>query len=158
MPYLIDGHNLIPLIPNIDLADPYDEVKLIDHLKRLMARKRKRCTVVFDHGLPGGMSRELSTHSVEVVFAHSGTDADRIIIERIRKARDPASLIVVSADRRIVDAARRYGARVASPEAFAVDLGARLAPDESDSKPRQSPDELDYWKQVFDANDGNDDE
>ena len=30
MPYIIDGHNLIPKIPGIDLQDLDDEQKLID--------------------------------------------------------------------------------------------------------------------------------
>lgn len=149
MPYLIDGHNLIARIPDISLDDPHDEVKLIECLRRFTARKRKRCTVVFDGGLPGGQSRELSTHSVEVVFAHSGTDADRIIIERIQKARDPASLIVVSADHAIIDTARRCRARVTTPESFAAELSALPASGEDDGKPQPSPGEVDYWLHVF---------
>ena len=56
-----------------------------------MARNGKRCTVIFDGGLPGGWSRDLSTYSVQAVFAHGGTSADAIILERIRPCAIPAA-------------------------------------------------------------------
>jgi len=151
VPYLIDGHNLIAKIPGLSLDDPHDEAKLVERLKGFMARKRRRCTVVFDGGLPGGTSRDLSTHSVKAVFAHGGTTADRIIIERIRDARNPAGLIVVSADREILAVAERRGARTVSPEAFAAELAAPPAPHDSDPNPHVSPDEVEHWLRVFGA-------
>ena len=54
MPYLIDGHNLIACLPDIDLDDPNDEARLVNRLKGFAAKARSKCIVVFDHGLPGG--------------------------------------------------------------------------------------------------------
>lgn len=149
MPYLIDGHNLIGQIPGLDLTDPHDEAKLVERLKSYMGRKRKRCTVIFDGGLPGGRSRDLSTASVKVVFAHGGTDADAIIMERIRNVRDPGSLAVVSADHAIVDAARRRRITVIAPAAFAHEMVAPIVPDDTDPNPHISPGEVNQWMALF---------
>lgn len=149
MPYLIDGHNLIGQIPGLSLDDPHDEAKLVERLKSVMARKRKRCTVVFDGGLPGGLSRDLSTHSVQAVFAHGGTTADAIIIRRIRQARNPAGLIVVSADREILQEAERRGARVVSPVAFVAEMQAPEVRSDTDPNPRVSPGEVERWLRIF---------
>lgn len=147
--YLIDGHNLIAYTPGLSLSDPNDEAKLVERLKGYMARKKKRCTVIFDRGLPGGPSRDLSTHSVKVVFAHGGTSADAIILERIREARDPASLIIISADHEITSAAARRRITVIRPSDFAAAIDAVFVPDEEDPNPHVSPDEVDKWLRLF---------
>ncbi len=155
MPYLIDGHNLIGQLPDLSLDDPHDEAKLIERLKGFMAHRRKQCTVVFDGGLPGGASRALSSGSVHVVFAHSGTTADRIILERLRNARDAQRWIVVSADHEIVAFARRCRARVLSPADFARQMQAAHAapPAEDDPTPHLSPEDVQEWLRLFGAQD-----
>lgn len=149
MPYLIDGHNLIGQLPDLDFDDPHDEARLVERLKGAMGRKRKRCTVVFDGGLPGGPSRDLSTSSVRVVFAHGGTSADAIIIERIRQARDPQRWIVVTADHAIIDVARQHKVAVLSPTAFARELTAPAPTADPDAKPQVGPDEVEEWLRLF---------
>jgi len=149
--YLIDGHNLIGQIAGLSLDDPHDEAKLVERLKRFAARRGKRCTVVFDGGLPGGPSRDLSTYSVRVVFAHGGTNADAIIMERIRNARNPGSLTVVSADHEIIDAAARRRIRVIAPRQFAQDLDAPAITiaDDTNPNPRLTQAEVDEWLALF---------
>jgi len=117
MPYLIDGHNLIAQMPGLALSDPDDEVRLVLRLRQYAARKKQKITVVFDHGIPGGWSRDLSTGPVQVVFAGSHTNADRIILERVREAKTPTNLKVVSSDGEIRRAAEARRAEViTSPE------------------------------------------
>ena len=125
MPLLIDGHNLIGRgqLPGLRLDDPDDEAKLVARLRPYCARARKRATVVFDHGLPGGRS-ELSGGGVEVVFASAGRTADSILRERVRRARDPRGLTVVTSDNEVIAAARARGARVLRSEEFAAQLSA----------------------------------
>jgi predicted RNA-binding protein with PIN domain len=147
--YLIDGHNLIGQIRDLRLDDPHDEAKLVERLRRYMARKRKRATVIFDRGLPGGPSRDLSTPSVKVVFAHGGTTADAIILERVRETRDPGGLILVSGDRAILEAAARRKIRVIAPREFAAELDALGVPDEEDPNPHVTPDEIEDWLRLF---------
>ena len=106
MPYLIDGHNLIACLPDISLDDPNDEAELVAKLKSFVARSRKKCTVIFDGGLPGGYSA-MSTNSVKVIFASSEhTNADSLIKQRIQRTNDASKWTVVSSDHEIRNVAR----------------------------------------------------
>jgi len=148
MPILIDGHNLIGRLPDLRLDDPEDEAKLVARLRGYAARTRKRVTVVFDQGLPGGRSLALSGGGVEVVFASAGHAADGILRERIRRVRDPRGLTVVTSDQRIAVAAEARGAQVVPSEEFAARLGAP----ESVPAGRDvalSADEVEEWLRVF---------
>lgn len=152
MPLLIDGHNLIGRLPDLRLDDPDDEAKLVARLRAYCARTRKRATVVFDHGLPGGRSWELSGGGVEVIFASTGHTADGILRERIRQARDPRGLMVVTSDREISAAARVRGARVMRSEEFVAHLRApRTAVVEQDVQ--LSAEEVEEWLRVFEGRD-----
>ena len=123
MHYLIDGHNLIARIPDIDLADPDDEVRLVLRLRGWTAAGRKRrVTVVFDQGLPGGEERLLSTGPVKVIFAPAGKTADSVLISRIRRVRNPREYTLISSDRRILDAAGGRGMPSTRSEEFAPQL------------------------------------
>jgi hypothetical protein len=150
MPFLIDGHNLIGRLPDLRLDDPDDEAKLAARLRTYSARTGRRITVVFDQGLPGGCSRELSGGGVEVVFAASGHTADGILCERIRRARDPRGLTVVTSDREVIAAAQARGARVMRSEEFAAQLGTpRSASVEQDV--HLSEEEVEEWLKVFEG-------
>jgi predicted RNA-binding protein with PIN domain len=132
------------------LDDPDDEAKLVLRLRAYNARTRKKITVVFDHGLPGGWS-QLSTGPVEVVFAGSHTNADKVLIERIRAAKNAPGIVVVSSDNAVRRAAEMRGAHVVSADKFAADLTAPPppppAPDPDDV--HLSREEVDEWMQVF---------
>jgi predicted RNA-binding protein with PIN domain len=153
MPTLIDGHNLIGKLPEIDLADPDDEAKLVLKLRTYCARTGKKVTVVFDHGLPGGKSHELSGGGVDVRFASVGRTADGVLRERIRRSRNPRNLTVITSDRRIIQDAEARRARVMRSEEFA-ELISR-APAQDDERPDEKPDgkpsdgEVGYWLKRF---------
>jgi predicted RNA-binding protein with PIN domain len=152
MRYLIDGHNLIAQLRDISLSDPDDEIRLVERLKRFCARQRCRCTVVFDHGLPGGTARDLSNSQVEVVFAHSGTSADQVIIARLRKLPDRKGLTVVSGDQSIVAAAQQLKIAVISSADFARRMKQQAFSPQADDKPPDRPltrDELSEWERLF---------
>ena len=42
MPFLIDGHNVIAVLSDIDLADPDDEAKLVVKLRAWSGRERRK--------------------------------------------------------------------------------------------------------------------
>jgi predicted RNA-binding protein with PIN domain len=149
MPLLIDGHNLIGQLPDLRLDDPDDEVKLVARLRTYCAREDKRAIVVFDHGLPGGWSEPLSGAGVRVIFASAGRDADGILRERIRNARDPRGLMVISSDRAVIAAAKAGKVRVMRAEIFAARLGAPADEAESEQGPQLSPEEVEEWMQIF---------
>jgi predicted RNA-binding protein with PIN domain len=70
--------------------------------------------VVFDGPGPGGEAERESLRP-RVVFAPS---ADEWLLAAVRDAPDPASVVVVTADRQLADRARHRGAQIVSPRAF----------------------------------------
>lgn len=103
--YLIDGHNLIGTgMLGFNLDDPNDEMKLTLMLKQFSARTGDKITVIFDHGLPGGLSHA-STSSVTVIFASQPNIADKVMMGAIRSTKDPTRWIVVSNDAAVRDEA-----------------------------------------------------
>lgn len=151
MPVLIDGHNLIGQLPDISLADPGDEAQLVSRLQGYAGRTGKRVTVVFDRGMPGGHSQALSGGRVEVVFAPTGHSADRVLLERIRRARNPGGLTVVTSDHEVIATAQDRGAHVIRAEAFVSELQAPAAPRAAGKGDAHlSPEEVQAWLELFD--------
>lgn len=145
MPYLIDGHNLIGKLPGISLDDPDDEAKLVERLRGFVARTRQKCVVVFDHGVPGGVSR-MSNNSVQVVFASAHEDADTVLKRRIRSQSNPQAWTVVSSDNDVLFTAQSLKMRVMKSAAFAREMerpAQQAAPDPSEAaQVRVSEDEV----------------
>jgi predicted RNA-binding protein with PIN domain len=147
MPYLVDGHNLIGQMPGLSLADPDDEAKLVQLLRRFASRRKKPVTVIFDRGLPGGKSA-LSGAGVEVRFAPSSSSADALIRRRVRELRDAPNWTVVTSDAELAAAARGRGARVMPSAEFAALL---TAPGKAAEKgePSLSKEEIERWEAEF---------
>ena len=157
MHYLIDGHNLIARTPGLSLSDPDDEAKLTQLLKRwAMADARRKVTVIFDAGLPGGEAKHLSGGGVRAIFAPDNRSADSLIIGRIEGIEDPAQHTIVSSDGAILCAAQRRRVPTQRSEAFATAMvnertfpnAARPAADPRDN-PTISPNELNEWLELF---------
>ncbi len=152
MPYLIDGHNLIGALPGIDIDDPNDEAELVIKLKGFVARKKTKCTVIFDGGLPGGQS-SLSSSSVTVIFASSEhSNADALLKRRIAATRDLKGWTLVSSDREVVSHARARRMRHLTAQAFAQELqrgGEPSDPFDEDEKPTPSQADADYYMGLF---------
>ncbi len=155
--YLIDGHNLIGQLSDLSLTDPDDEAKLVQKLIGFSARQKKRVTVVFDSGLPGGRSR-MSTGKIEVIFATARSSADDVMKARIQSARDPGQWVVVSNDHAVIDAARARRMTVLTSAAFAPLLRPAQAQDKKKRTARDdgeaadvyvSPDEVEAWLKLF---------
>src|SRR5439155_4286209 len=136
---LVDGHNLIGQLQDLSLDDPYDEAKLAMAIRSYCMRSQSKATIIFDNGLPGGVSRELSNSAVTVIFAPPGTSADHLIMRRARDMLGP-SLVLVTSDRRIVRLAYAYGIETISSEEFALMIGFRPAEIEPEpDKPAPNP-------------------
>jgi predicted RNA-binding protein with PIN domain len=146
MPFLIDGHNLIPHT-GLRLDDPDDEQKLIERLRDYLVRVQKKGTVIFDRGLPGGAGR-WSNHALEVRFAPAPKPADDVIRERLRREKNPRGLTVVTSDRAVAAEARRAGARVMSSAEFAREMEARPGPPRA-KETGLSADEVAQWEEEF---------
>ncbi len=152
MPYLIDGHNLIACLPDISLDDPNDEAKLVTKLKGFAAKTRKKCTVIFDGGLPGGFS-SMSTKSVTVVFAASErANADSLIKRRVERTDDASKWTVVSSDHEIRSFARSHRMKQLSSIQFARLLQAPEPERETHGEeihPTVTKEEIDEFYQAF---------
>jgi hypothetical protein len=163
---LVDGHNLIGQLQDLSLDDPYDEAKLTMAIRSYCMRARTKATVIFDNGLPGGVSRQLSSSDVTVIFAPPGTSADALLMRRARELGH--QFVMVTSDRRILRLAFAYGIETMSSEEFAILIGFRpveIDPEtpvpaadkkpaaavvyEKDPNPIVTPQEIAYWLPIF---------
>ncbi len=154
MPVLVDGHNVIGHSPDLSLADPQDETKLIARLHRHAALTGKQITVVFDpspNAAPDllGSSRD-DRGKVKVIYAAAGQKADDVLRAIAAQTRDRQGLIVVTSDRALADFVRKCGVRVQTAQAFLAQMqttaqaGARTS-----EKPQASAADVALWSQVF---------
>ena len=151
MVMLIDGHNLIPPMPGVDLSEPDDEDQLIRMLQEYCRLRRKTVEVYFDQA-PAGRAGVQQQGQVRAHFVPRGTTADAVIMARLKKMGKRAkNATVVSSDRQVVAAARAVHAGVVTSEAFAAEW-AGLTEDEPELDPRHrllSEEELTAWEQLF---------
>lgn len=125
MMWLVDGHNLIGQLQDLSLDDPYDEAKLSMAIRSYCMRSRTTATVIFDNGLPGGVSKELSNSAVKVIFAPPRTSADDLIMRRAREFGNFREMVLITSDRRILQLAHAYGIEAMASEEFALLIGFR---------------------------------
>jgi predicted RNA-binding protein with PIN domain len=154
MPLIIDGHNLIPKIPGINLQDLDDEQKLIDLLQEYARVSQDTLEVYFDRA-PSGYAITQQKGRVKVVFVTEKTIADERIIKRIRTLGNAASSwVVVTSDRRIQADAKESRARSMSSEEFAQKLTKTLDEERTrrSSDQAMSDTELESWMKLFNQN------
>lgn len=131
MPYLIDGHNLIPRV-GLRLDSPDDEQDLIVLLQEFCRSERRQVEVFFD-GAPAQHAGTQRLGSVTAHFVKLGTTSDDAIRRRLRRLGKAArNWIVVSSDRQVQAEARSVQAEALSSDAFANLLRQAQS---TDSKP-----------------------
>jgi predicted RNA-binding protein with PIN domain len=147
MPYLIDGHNLIPKLGlHLDSAD--DEMELIGILQEYCRLERRQADVYFD-GAPQASTRKLG--AITAHFVPLGTTADDAIRRRLKKmGKSAKNWTVVSSDRQVQSEARAAQAGVVSSEGFATQLkqARNAAPKQVDDR-KLSQQEVDEWLRLF---------
>lgn len=154
MPYLIDGHNLIPKISGLSLQALDDELQLVELLQEFCRLKAKQVEVFFDKAEPG-QKHMLKVGRVKAHFVRQGSSADDAIRNRLRRLGGSArNWIVVSSDRMVQAAGREARAQVVSAEDFAKQIEAALQEERSHSRTAGqdaglSPDEVESWLQLF---------
>jgi predicted RNA-binding protein with PIN domain len=157
MHWLVDGHNLIGHMPNLQLSDPNDEEKLLEYLRRYRARTGHRLTVIFDAGQSYRPAETKKQGGITVKFAPQGQTADRIIIRQVRQVRNPQGMIVVTSDRTIQQAVRQLGVRVVTAQEFSQQLfqlsgGAKPEKNEENQADLSlSPEDVEEWLKIFEA-------
>jgi predicted RNA-binding protein with PIN domain len=151
MTYIIDGHNLIPKMPGINLSDPDDENELIHILGQFCRLRRTKAIVYFDQA-PPGMSGGKNFGSVRANYIRQGRTADDAIMEKLRKmGRGARNVTVVSSDRQVQQAARAVHAKVMTSDAFAAEWDSLISA-EPTLDPRVQPlskEELAEWEALF---------
>jgi predicted RNA-binding protein with PIN domain len=153
MPYIVDGHNLIPKISGIQLQDIDDENRLIKKLQAFAIRTHKKIEVFFDQAPPGNARRQ-SSGLLTVIFVREGNSADQAICRRLKSLKKEArNWTVVSSDHRVQSWARESGAKVLSSTRFAAVMdGSGDVPsgtEKSAERPELEEDDLEYWLNVF---------
>jgi predicted RNA-binding protein with PIN domain len=154
MPYLVDGHNLIPHIPGISLSDLDDEGALIRLLSGFANQQRTRIEVFFDQAPPSRAGSK-TYGAVKAHFIRQGSTADQAIISRLRKiGKEAKNWTVVTSDREILAEARSVASKTLPSSEFAgLLLGLKSSEGSSLDKgetPEVSEDEVKYWLDQFD--------
>ena len=150
MPYLIDGHNLIPKV-GLRLDSPDDELELVAILQDFARLKRQQVEVYFD-GAPIGQAGTRRFGTIRAHFVRLGQTADDAIRARLlRMEKDARNWIVVSSDRAVQSAARAAQAQSISAEEFVNLLrGAQGSKSKSNpSEKKLSAAEVDEWMKIF---------
>jgi predicted RNA-binding protein with PIN domain len=121
MPYLIDGHNLIPKL-GLRLESVDDEAELIARLQEFCRLRRAQVEVFFD-GAPPGQAATRQAGMLTVHFVRQESSADAAIENRLaRLGKAARNWTVVSSDGRIQRAARSFHAGALSSEEFTAEL------------------------------------
>ena len=149
MPYLIDGHNLIPNL-GLRLDSPDDEMQLIGILQEFCRLQRRDAEVYFD-GAPAGQARTQKFGIVTVHFVRLGRTADAAIKNRLEKlGRAARNWIVVSSDHAVQASARTAHAEAISSDKFAKLLNKSSRPEsKSNTDKNLSSEEVDEWLKLF---------
>lgn len=155
MPYLIDGHNLIPKLGlRLDSID--DELELIAILQEFCRLEQKQVEVFFD-GAPTPHAGTQRRGAVTAHFVQLGATADNAIRQRLKSLRKNArNWTVISSDRQVQAEARAVLAEVISSDSFAAILKeARSAAPKPDLDRKLSPGEIEDWMKLFEQRNHN---
>jgi len=149
MPYLIDGHNLIPKLGlHLDSVD--DEMELTAILQEFCRLERKQVEVFFD-GAPTPHAGTRKLGAVTAHFVRLGTTADNAIRDRLKSlGKSARNWTVISSDRQVQADARAAQAEVSSSDSFASLLKrTRNSATKSTDERKLSKQEVDDWLKLF---------
>jgi predicted RNA-binding protein with PIN domain len=155
MPYLIDGHNLIPKL-GLRLDSPDDEMELVSILQEFCRLERKQVEVYFD-GAPTPHAGTRKLGAVTAHFVPLGTTADDSIRKRLKKmGKSAKNWTVISSDRQVQTESHAAQAEVVSSDTFAMLLrqARNSAPKPTDDR-KLSKQEVDDWLKLFEQRNHN---
>lgn len=147
MPFLIDGHNLIPHIRELNLSQLDDELALVEILEIYFRKTRKKAIVFFDRAAPGH-DQNINRGFLSAHFTRPPLNADKAIRNEVTKlGRSAANYTVVSSDAEVQNHALRQGVQVLSSSEFAM----KLTNSQKNINKHNTDlgDEMDYWLKIF---------
>ncbi|HNF94512.1 MAG TPA: NYN domain-containing protein [Anaerolineales bacterium] len=150
MPYIIDGHNLIPKL-GLRLDEPDDEMELVRLLQDFARIRRQQIDVYFD-GAPAGQAGMRKFGSIKAHFVRQGQTADSAIRRRLEEMGKAAkNWVIVSSDHEVQSAARVHMAQSIRSEEFVKQIRIAFSTSTqtgaSDSK--LSAQEVEEWINLF---------
>lgn len=152
MPYIVDGHNLIPKM-GMRLEEFDDEIELIERLGEFCRLSQRGQVEVYFDRAPAGSLDHNKFGPVNAYFVHPPMIADQAIANRLRKlGRAARNWSVVSSDHQVQAEARSLGAKVISSEEFACTVMETLRagpPATSTKEKHMSERELEEWLRLF---------
>lgn len=159
MKILIDGYNLLHasgIFGGVRGAGGFEASRraLLDEIAAILGPARAAVTVVFDAAdAPPGLPARHTHEGIDVRFARDHASADALIEELIERHEAPTSLTVVSADNRVMAAARRRRCKPVASGAWllAAREAARAAAERGESKPPEprTDAEVSRWLEEF---------
>lgn len=149
MPYLIDGHNLIPKL-GLRLESVDDEMELVAILREFARLRHKQIEVFFD-GAPAPHAGTRGLGAVKAHFVPLGQTADNAIRARLKTlGRAAKNWTVVSSDRQVQADAHAARAEIVSADEFAGMIArARETAPKSMRERTLSQGEVDEWLKIF---------
>jgi uncharacterized protein len=150
MPYLIDGHNLIPKM-GLRLDSMEDEMELVTLLQEYARLTRRSGLEVYFDGAPPVHARTRKLVAITAHFVPLGSSADEAIRKRLKSlGKGARNWTVVTSDRRVQTDARAAQAEVISSETFAALLKeARSSAPVRSREQKLSEQEIEEWLRVF---------
>jgi uncharacterized protein len=150
MPYLIDGHNLIPKL-GLRLDSMDDEIELVAFLQEYYRLTRKSGMEVYFDGAPVAHAGTRKMGSVTAHFVPLGGSADDAIRKRLKSlGKGARNWTVVTSDRQVQADARAAQAEVISSETFAALLKeAHSSTPRPTKEQKLSQQEVEEWMRLF---------
>jgi len=155
MPYLIDGHNLIPKL-GLRLEDFDDELALMEQLNEFCRLSRRGQVEVYFDNAPIGHPETRRQGLITAHFVRRPLIADEAIRLRLNQlGRAAKNWSVVSSDHLVQAYARAAGAKAIPSDEFACTVSEtlRVGPLPSDKDKPMSERELEEWLRLFDKKD-----
>jgi uncharacterized protein len=150
MPYLIDGHNLIPKL-GLQLDSMEDEMELVAILQEYCRLTRRKGLEVYFDGAPAVQAGTRKKGSISAHFVQLGSSADEAIRKRLKSlGKSAKNWTVVTSDRQVQAEARAARAEIISSDSFAAQLkGARSSAPRAGRDTKLSEAEVEEWMRLF---------
>lgn len=152
MAYIVDGNNVMGQTPGWHRDKSNSRRQLIMKIAAFAKAKRAHVTIVFDGEPERGVPDGSSVHSVRVLYAERGSDADSRIERLVASSTDPRGLTVVTSDRQLAFAVRSSGASVVRSGEFRKKLDEVLVSSQTREDGEQyDVRDLNGWLRYFGA-------